>query len=332
MNLFEFKNTIVTVAGRRILDIPSFSFQRGEVCAIRGPNGSGKSTLLKVMTGLVHPGEGDVFFNGEPVSKLGTAELSKRGVAFLHQYPYMLRGDVEYNVTYGLRVRGLKKKERNRAAAAALERVGLGKLSKRPADQLSGGESKRAALARVLVLKPETLLMDEPFSGVDDASSRLIEELIQEVNALGSTVLFSTHDSAQALRMASRLAGLKDGRLDTFTLKNIFRGHVEETASGDFFVTNKIRISIPKGHTGARIASIPPESVTVALSAPITSARNVFQARVEKIEKNAGSVEIYTIAGEPITARITDESFTALDISQGQDVSLVFKAESVQLE
>ncbi|MDD5248716.1 MAG: phosphate ABC transporter ATP-binding protein [Rhodocyclaceae bacterium] len=168
---------------------------------ILGPNGAGKSTLLRLIHGLLRPTGGTVRWP-QPLRQ-----------AMVFQRPVMLRTTVFKNVIYGLKLAGVKDGERERRAAAALERVGLAHLGARPARVLSGGEQQRVALARAWALEPQVLFLDEPTASLDPASNREVERIIGEFAAAGTRILMTTHNLGQARRLADEIIYIDDGRV-----------------------------------------------------------------------------------------------------------------------
>jgi NitT/TauT family transport system ATP-binding protein len=180
----------------------NLTVRQGEFLAVVGPSGCGKSTLLNMAAGLLAPSAGQVFYHGAPVQSPNT------DVGYLTQRDTLLPWrTVEDNVAIALELRGEGRAERHRTAHAWLARVGLMGFEKSYPAQLSGGMRRRACLARTLAYEPETILMDEPF-GALDAQLRLVmhDELLKLWTGTRKTIVFVTHDLAEALTLADRVA------------------------------------------------------------------------------------------------------------------------------
>lgn len=196
--------------------IEELTIGAGELCVLAGPNGSGKSTLLSVLAFLNKPERGEVCFDGVPVNWTPKeCALLRKRVTLLHQQPYLFSGSVGSNVAFGLAARGACKEYTRNVVMESLERVGLKAFESRSARKVSGGESRRVALARALACKPEVLLLDEPIAHVDRESATLIESLVTSLVADGMTVVLSSHDERLGSRLGARVIRLDDGKLDT---------------------------------------------------------------------------------------------------------------------
>jgi len=188
----------------------------GELVGVVGPSGSGKSTLLHLAAALERPTEGEVLVDGLPVSGLGDRELSairayRLGVVF-QQFFLLETMSALANVATGLLYRGLSPARRRRAAADALDRVGLSDRARHRPAQLSGGERQRVAIARAVVREPAVVLADEPTGNLDRDTGRSVVDLLLALNAQGTTMLVVTHDPELAGRMP-RTVRLTDGRV-----------------------------------------------------------------------------------------------------------------------
>ncbi len=211
----EIRETTGAVVG---VDDVSFSVRRGGFFVIMGLSGSGKSTLIRCLIRLVEPSSGEILIDGEDVAAMSKSELretrrTKFAMVFQH-YGLLPHKTVLQNVEYGLKVRGVPKKERLESARAAIERVGLSGWEDERPSALSGGMQQRVGLARALAHSAEVLLMDEPFSGLDPLIRRQLQDefaTLQEEEEI--TTIFVTHDLDEALRLGDRIAIMRAGEI-----------------------------------------------------------------------------------------------------------------------
>jgi NitT/TauT family transport system ATP-binding protein len=175
------------------LDTVDLVIEPGQFVCLFGPSGCGKTTLLNLVAGLDHPTSGSVTVVGKPILMFQEATL----------FPWL---SVEDNVAFGLAARGVATKERRTAAREYLELVGLGGFRQARIHELSGGMKQRAALARALCLRPEILLMDEPFAALDALTRDSLHEELQRIwQATGATIVFVTHNVREALILGDRV-------------------------------------------------------------------------------------------------------------------------------
>lgn len=195
------------------LDV-SFSCEKGTMTSIVGPSGSGKSTVLRLISGLDKPTSPDtkIMLNGKDISRTKPA---LRGIGMVFQKANLFTHlRVDDNVAYGLRCKGMGKKESRFLAKTFLNKFNLDGFEKRFPETLSGGEAQRVALARTLIIKPELVLLDEPLSALD---APLRKKLAQEIRTLqkefGFTGIMVTHDIAEAKTVSDKIILIKEGKL-----------------------------------------------------------------------------------------------------------------------
>lgn len=195
-----------------------FDVYANEVFVVIGLSGSGKSTLLRLLNRLVEPTSGDVWIDGDNVSNLTTKQLrqlrrAKTGMVF-QSFGLLPNRTVMGNVTFGLEIQGVSRRERESSGQEALELVGLEGQADRRISELSGGMQQRVGLARALATKQEILLMDEPFSALDPLIRRDMQDLFLKIQGeIERTVVFITHDLNEALRLGHRVAIMNEGRI-----------------------------------------------------------------------------------------------------------------------
>ena len=191
---------------------------------IMGPNGAGKSLLLKLLHGLMTPTAGTIEWAGTPATQATKTQ------ALVFQKPVLLRRSVAANVDFVLKARGKDRSARD----ALLNHVGLAHKAKQPARLLSGGEAQRLALARALASDPEVLFLDEPTASLDPASCLAIEEIVKDARDRGVRIIFVTHDTGQARRMADDVVFLHGGQVIEHSPADTFFPEPQTQAARDY--------------------------------------------------------------------------------------------------
>jgi multiple sugar transport system ATP-binding protein len=218
----EFRNVTKHFGGTNVVDDLSLEIHDGEFVVLLGPSGCGKTTTLRMLAGLENATSGDIFIDGERVNDVPTQH---RDVAMVFQsyalYPHMT---IAENIGYPLRVRKIEKSERAARVNRVAAMLEIESLLERKPRQLSGGERQRVALARAIVREPRAYLMDEPLSNLDARLRvQMRGELKRLQHQLGTTTIYVTHDQAEAMTLASRVAVMRKGRLQQFdTPMNIY--------------------------------------------------------------------------------------------------------------
>ena len=206
------KNVTKAFGKSVVIDNLDLTIKRGTMVTLLGPSGCGKTTILRLVAGLENPTSGQIFIDGEDVTK---SSIQNRDICIVFQsyalFPHMSIGD---NVGYGLRMQNVSKEERKQRVKEALELVDLAGFEDRYVDQISGGQQQRVALARALVLKPKVLLFDEPLSNLDANLRRAMREKIRELQqSLGITSLYVTHDQTEAFAVSDEVIVMNKGKI-----------------------------------------------------------------------------------------------------------------------
>jgi glycine betaine/proline transport system ATP-binding protein len=190
----------------------------GEIFIVMGLSGSGKSTLVRCLSRLIEPTAGSLTFDGKDLLKASEAELidirrHKMGMVFQH-FALLPHLNVKDNVAFPLFIQGISREQRDERAQAMIDLVGLRGREKHFPAQLSGGQQQRVGIARSLAVEPEIWFLDEPFSALDPLIRREMQtELIRLQSVLKKTIIFITHDFDEAIRLADRIAIMKDGAI-----------------------------------------------------------------------------------------------------------------------
>jgi len=204
---FKFDRVTVVRAGRQVLDQITAAIPAAGITVVAGPSGAGKTTLLRLCNRLEIPDAGTVCYRGRPLDELDPLTLRRR-VGMVFQRPTPFPGSVADNLAVA------HAEATTDELSTALQRVALDPgLLGQDARTLSGGELQRMCLARTLVTQPETLLLDEPTSALDAQPKQVFEATARDLAAQGITIIWVTHDDAQARRVADRTCQLRDGHL-----------------------------------------------------------------------------------------------------------------------
>ncbi len=205
--------------GKRLIKEISCTLDAGPVSIVIGPNGAGKSLLLRLCHGLLRPTAGRILWTaGEGVNP-------ERHQAMVFQRPVMLRRSVAANVEYALALRHIPRRRRAATVEEVLARTGLRRFAEQPARVLSFGEQQKLALARAWALEPQVLFLDEPTASLDPAATRAVEDIVLAIRTGGTKIVMTTHDLAQASRLADEVLFLHRGRL------------YEQTPADRFFIS-----------------------------------------------------------------------------------------------
>lgn len=353
--ILSIRDLVVYRNGRFRLEVGSLDIYLKETLAIIGPNGAGKSTLLLVLSRLLPPQSGKIYYDGLDLNTLDELDYRRR-IALVLQEPLLFNTSVYNNVAIGLRFRKMDAREIEKRATDWLRRLRINHLKDRHAATLSGGQAQRVSLARALVLEPELLLLDEPFGSLD-AQTRwsLMDELRHLLDDTGTATVFITHSQDEALFFGDRVAVLLEGDLrqvgtpqtifsnpadeqvaEFVGVENVLAGKVIQAASG------RVRVDI-EGVIFEAVGELPigqpvlfclrPEDITLwsAQSPWKSSARNQVAGQVTAMVSIGSLVRVTVDCGIPVNALVTRASASDLELMEGSKVTLSFKASAVHL-
>ena len=337
--------------GRGALELEvEFTADAGEMVAIVGPNGAGKTTLLRAVAGLQPLRSGRVAVDGhvlEDVAARVALAPERRPVGMMFQegllFPHLVARE---NVAFGLRSRGVRRREALTRADAWLGRVGLGDRRDARPGGLSGGERQRVGLARALITEPRVLLLDEPLAAVDVSARVDMRRLLRDELARYDGVrLLVTHDPLEAMALADRVVVLEGGRVAqrgtiaevaarprsrwvaTMLGLNLFRG----TATDAGLDVGGATIAALSDVRGAAFAVVHPRAVALHRAPPEGSPRNVWRGEAESLDLEGDRVRVRVAGPRPVVAEVTPAAVASLALAAGGDVWVSIKATEVEV-
>jgi sulfate transport system ATP-binding protein len=302
------------------LDNVDFTVPAGSLTALLGPSGSGKSTLLRAIAGLDTPDTGTITINGVDVTGVPPQQ---RGIGFVFQhYAAFKHLTVRDNVAFGLKIRKLPKSEIADKVDNLLEVVGLAGFQTRYPNQLSGGQRQRMALARALAVDPQVLLLDEPFGALDakvrEDLRAWLRRLHDEVHV---TTVLVTHDQAEALDVADRIAVLNKGRIEQIGTP----AEVYDSPANSFVMSFLGNVSSLNGILvrphDIRVGRTP--EMAIAAGDGTAESTGVIRATIDRVVYLGFEVRVELISattGAPFVAQITRGDAEALGLKDGDTV------------
>jgi len=322
-----------------------------EVVALLGPNGAGKTTLLRAIAGLVPFRSGHVVLDGKVLEDTATGQYvptERRPIGFVFQdyllFPHL---SVLDNVAFGLRSRGTPRRAAADKAIQWLDRVGLKSYARAKPSELSGGQRQRVALARALAPDPRLLLLDEPLSALDVTTrAEVRRDLKHHLASFQGIRLLVTHDPLEAVALADRLIVIEAGRLvQTGTSAEVTERPRSQYVA-DLVGVNLLRgaadhgsVQLPGGtavaaagaESGEVFAVIHPRAIAIYRSRPEGSPRNVWPGRASNVELLGNRVRVRIEGEVPLVAEVTPAALKELELVEGGEVWLSFKATDVMV-
>jgi len=337
--IYTVSDLIKIYGSRTVLDIPDLAIEKERIYALLGANGAGKTTLLNILGLLEAPTAGQIQYRSRSVNYSESAlQNLRKEVVLIAQHPILFTTTVYKNLEFGLKIRKIDKKERNRIIDESLDLVGMREFSNAPARHLSGGETQRVAIARALALSPRVFLCDEPTSSVDVENQNIIITVLRRINETKKiSILFTTHDRSQAARLAHHTIVLNQGRLVPTMYENIFRGVMQTDPSGQpqCVIQDLMHLSIG-GHqltekSKAVSVFIDPEKIVGRKPSEDPAAGNQLQGRVVQIIAENGKVRIVVDTGVWIAALISEKSYQENKFMVGESIGLSIPPDAIHL-
>lgn len=332
--LYSFRNLKKVYDGRTVLDLPHLSIRKGKIYALLGPNGSGKTTLLHILGFLSSPTAGRLFYKNRPVQFTEKAlQALRQEVVLVNQHPILFTASVYKNVEFGLKIRRIDKKQRQRMIEEALDLVGMRSFMRAEGHRLSGGETQRVAIARALACSPQVILLDEPTASVDVENQIAIETIIRDIHEQkGISVIICTHNLMQASKVADQKICLFNGRLSSSIYENIFSGKVVSKAGHRFCLVNE-SVAIPVRTTceGNIKISIKPQSLEIINPVGNEDSLEILEGRIDQLVKEKAGIRVLADVGIPLSVLVHERDFKRLGITIGENIRLKCPATAVEI-
>lgn len=221
------ENLIKKYRTRTVVDHVSIEVKQGEIVGLLGPNGAGKTTTFYMTVGLVIPNAGKIFLNDQEITKFPVYKRAQRGIGYLAQEASIFRKmTVEDNIRAVLEMTPLSKNDQKAKLESLIAEFGLHKVRKNLGDRLSGGERRRAEIARCLAISPKFIMLDEPFAGVDPIAVQDIQEIVAQLKYKNIGILITDHNVDETLSITDRAYLLFEGKV-------LFKGTAEELAANE---------------------------------------------------------------------------------------------------
>lgn len=317
------------------LNIGNLEFRNKHIHIIVGPNGSGKSTILNLLSFLDSPDQGNILVDGKLVfSNNNSKNGLRKKIGFVRQSPYLFNTNVFENVALGLKIRRRSRDEIVSKVNDILATLKIQHLTERNVKSLSRGEYQKVAIAQVLVLEPEIILLDEPTANIDDQSILSIEEAVKNIqNRFNPIIIMTTHLLSQAYRISPDIISIREGRIVDFVHENVFFGEIKDSVGGlqSMKVSEGIEITLSTEKKGKGYIAIDPKDIIISKDVVKTSARNTFSGKIIGIKSLSPNIQVLIDIGTQISSIITKQSFEEMDINLGSTICVSFKVNSVKV-
>ncbi len=340
--MYEIKGLTKKFSNRTVVDIEELFLEKEKIFSLLGPNGAGKSTLLSILGFLSSPDSGEIMFMGQKITYTQKILLPlRKRVVFVDQNPILFTGTVKKNLEFGLKIRKLDKKEMDKRVAHSLELVGLQDYASMPAHRLSGGETKRAALARAIALSPEVMLCDEPTASVDPENQESVNQAIKIINQENKvSILFTTHDRFHAFSLTNDIMYLNAGKISRTPPENMFFAeakriepdiiepdHIGNTAEGGSLLSfkNGIELIADIKVSGSIRAHVDPAEIEILATNESKISINLLKGRIAQIALDNDGVRLSVDVGMLLTVFLDLEKYRMRHIKVGDIVNLNVK-------
>lgn len=347
--MIEVKNLSVDLTHFHLRDI-NLEVRKGEYFIVLGPTGAGKTVLLESIAGLHNIKSGEIWLDGKEITSLSP---EKRDISVVYQdyvlYPHL---SVRENILFGLKLQKRPKHETKAILDRLAGLLNISHLLERRPDSLSGGESQKVALARALAVKPKVLLLDEPLSALDPQTRENIQHELRQIHGrLNITIIHVTHDFEEAVALGDRIAVMSNGHIvQTGTAEQIFRQpnsqfvarfamtrniFAGDVRDGDdecaLINVDGIEIAVTTRLRGRLHASIRPEDILISTEPFKSTARNCLRGVISRIDDKGATLLLTVTVPPDFICLVTRRSFEEMELANGKEVYLTFKASAVHV-
>ncbi len=214
MSILRAENLVKTYGRRKVVDQVSIQVSKGEIVGLLGPNGAGKTTTFYMVTGMIRSSAGDIFLNDMRITNYPMYKRARQGIGYLCQESSVFRKlTVEQNIMAILQLLKISRKERRERLETLMDELKITHLRKSKAYNLSGGERRRLEITRALAVKPDFILLDEPFAGIDPIAVADIQEIVRSLKERQIGVLITDHNVHETLSIVDRAYLIYEGRI-----------------------------------------------------------------------------------------------------------------------
>jgi molybdopterin-binding protein len=343
--MLKLQNISIQLGSFKLKDI-NLELVKGDYYVLLGKSGVGKTVLLEIIAGLINPNSGKVFLNKEDITE---KKIQKRKVGIVFQdYSVFPHLSVKQNIEYSLKGKKISKQEKELLINTYAELTNVTHLLNRGTQNLSGGELQRVALARMLVTKPDCLLLDEPLASLDIQLKGDLRNLLRKINKSGTTILHVTHDYEEAIALSNKVAVMHDGEIiqKGFT-KEVFQKPANEfvanfTGIKNFFIANftaniaeindslEIKVSNQEHLDKGKII-IRGEEIILSKAKLESSATNNFNGEIKQIIPYLTNHEVIVDIGIELSVVISEESINTLQLKEGDNICVSFKSTAIKI-
>ena len=338
--------------GEFVLRNITLDIERGEYLVIIGPTGAGKTILLETIAGIYPPDSGTIVLDGRDITGLPPRE---RNICVVYQdymlFPHLTVGE---NIGFGLVSKKMPKDEIKKRVTEAAALLSIDHLLHRSPDTLSGGEQQRTAIARAIVMDPDLLLLDEPLSALDGQTREMLRKELRRLHSLYKiTVVHVTHNFEEVFALADRVIVMNDGDIlqaghpdevfrkpncsfiAHFTgVENIFRGTCTLRDGTSAITVGGLTIfsTTCNGEGDGEVyATVRPEDILISREPVKSSARNSFKGTITDIVNNGMVIKVTVDTGIPFVSVLTRQGYDEMQLNEGEEVYLTFKASGVHV-